>query len=176
MSRDVSLRELLDRWRAGDQLAASAIYQRYAQRILHFARYRINPKFYPCFDGEDIMATVLRTILGRIRNGQYSVDSKGSIWNLMAKIALNKIRKYAEFHGAGIRDIDKEVVGEDAKRIFDTISSRELPPEDLAALADELDVIRSKLKPDTFEILDMHLRGYTNREIAERFGSHINRV
>ena len=176
MTRDLSLPELLDAWRSGDQQAASAIYQRYAQRIFHFAQRRINPKFYPRFDGEDILATVLRTVLGRLQEGQYSVDSKGSMWNLMAKVARNKNYKYAEKHEAKKCDINREVGGEDAEKILDTISRQELSPGDLAAFADELDGIRSKMKSDMFAILDLHLQGYSNHGIAERVGSHINTV
>ena len=172
MSRDVSLTELLDRWRAGDQRAALAIYKRYAQRILCFAQPRINPKFHSRFNGEDIVATVLRTVLRRVQDGQYFVDSRGSMWNLVRKIAQNKIRKQAEFHQAGMRDIDKEVRGENAEEMIGTMPTSELPPEALAVFADELDGIRTKLKPRAFAVVDFRLQGYTIREISEELDCH----
>ena len=176
MCCDRPLHELLDQWRAGDQQAALAIFRRYEQRICRFAQPRINPKFYPRFDDEAIMATVLRTVLRRIQHGQYGVDSEGSIWKLIMKVTSNKIKKYAECHHAGKRTVDKEVNVQGEAELFERISRQEPLPEDLAALADELQDLRNKLKPGSLDILDMLLKGYTKREIAEKLGHHYHTV
>jgi len=169
MSENGTLSNLLDQWRAGDQSAATDIYQRYEKRLLRLVDHRMGRHLQARVDPEDVMLSVLDTVLVRIAKGQYSVSPAGTLWNLLQFVANNKIRKQAEFHGAGKRDVQQEIGG-NADEMFQSLSSDGPGTDDAALLADELARIRERLSPADFEILDLRLQGLGNPDIAERLG------
>ncbi len=77
MAADDSLENLLERWRSGDQSAATAICARYEQRLLHLAGKRMGPRLRARIDPEDVMLSVMNTVLKRLAQGQYAVDPSG---------------------------------------------------------------------------------------------------
>jgi RNA polymerase sigma factor (sigma-70 family) len=167
MGDQESLHDLLDRWRAGDQAAAADLYRRYAPRLRSLARQQIGPRLRPRLDPDDVMLSVLDTVLRRIARGEYAVDHSGTLWNLLEAIAKNKIRKQAEFHGAGKRDVGREVHLSPDDVPADALG-REPAPEEAAVLADELEKIRQRLSPGDFEIFQLQFAGHTWPEIADR--------
>jgi RNA polymerase sigma factor (sigma-70 family) len=164
-----SLADLLQRWRSGDQSAAAAIYARYEQRLLNLASRRISPRLRARIDPEDIMLSVMNTVLRRLGQGQYSVDPSGTLWNLVQAIAENKIRKQAEHHGAGMRNVGAEAVGDGEVGSLEA-SPNGMSPEEAAILADELEDIRKRLKPANFEVFELMLEGYSLSDIGRRLG------
>lgn len=99
-----SLETLLERWRCGDQTAATAIFNRYRDRIVEVARRRISSELRSRVDPEDVMISVIDTVLRRVKEGHYVVDTNGSLWKLIRRVAENKIRRQAEYHHADKRD------------------------------------------------------------------------
>jgi RNA polymerase sigma-70 factor, ECF subfamily len=175
MADEASLHELLDRWRQGDQAAATAIYSRYEQRLIELAERKIGRQLQRRVGPESIALTVLDTVLKRLATGAYYVDPDQSLWNLLQVVAGNKISGLAKYHHAGQRDVDKEVLPQqtdssDGREPPGISVIREPPPEEAAILADELEKIRTRLKPDDFEIVQLQFQGYSNPEIAERLG------
>lgn len=175
MANQASLYELLNRWRQGDQAAATAIYHRYERRLIDFADRNINKKLQQRVGPESIALTVLESVLKRLATGEYSVDPNKSLWNLLQVIANNKIRRYAEYHHAGRRDVDKDIhinqTEDSAGGGFSAvIIPHEPTPEETAILADELEKIRSRLKSADFEIFQLTFQGYSYSEIAKQLG------
>lgn len=167
MPSDESLQEMLQRWRSGDQAAATNIYRRYEQRLLRLAERKIGPRLRSRVEPDDIMLSVLDTVLKRIAKGQYSVDPSGSVWSLLRTITDNKIRKHAEYHGAGKRDIGAEVDVQPDELLSEAVS-REPTPDEAALLADELEKIHASLKPSDFQVFELDFQGYSASEIAAK--------
>jgi len=114
-------------------------------------------------------------VLRRIAQGGYAVDPGQSLWHLLRVMARNKIRKFAEHHGAAKRDVAKEVrpggVEDSDTAIWPAQDvSRPPSPAEATVLADELQRIRSRLRPDDFEIFRLQFEGFSNPEIAEKLG------
>jgi RNA polymerase sigma factor (sigma-70 family) len=118
---------------------------------------------------ESVMLLVLESALGGIAAGRYSADKSGSLWGLMRKIADNKIRNKWEHLTAQKRDIRRSPQPDRDDQMPEAAYHGPLPDE-AAILAEELDRIRSRLKPADFEILQLQLEGLSNPEIAERLG------
>jgi RNA polymerase sigma-70 factor, ECF subfamily len=169
MSSDESLGVMLDRWRNGDQTAAAAIYKRYEQRLVQFAQRHIGKHLQPHVQPESVMLLVLESALGGIAAGRYSADKSGSLWGLMRHIADNKIRKKWEHLTAQKRDVRRSPSLGTDERLPEPAADNS-PPEDAVILVDELERIRSRMKPADFEILQLQLDGLSNPEIAERLG------
>jgi RNA polymerase sigma factor (sigma-70 family) len=164
-----SLQKLLERWRCGDQAAATAIYRRYEQRLLRLAEQKLGNYLRPRVEPDDIVLSVLETVLKRIGAGQYSVDPSGSLWNLLRVITHNKIRKQAEYHTQAKRDVHAEIDAEPCD-LPPQVIPREPTPEQAAIVANELERIRSRLKPADFAIFQLEFQGYTFPQIAKELG------
>ena len=169
MSDGESAEELLRRWRSGDQGAADELYRRYAQRLCLLAEAQIDRRFARRFSPEDVVQSVFRTFFRRGAKGEFSVDHSGALWNLLVVIALNKMRKLAERHGAGKRDVDAEVSADGAKPRPEAVA-HEPTPEEAAALADELELVLSSLALGEGDMVRLCLAGYSTTEIAKRLG------
>lgn len=102
---------LLARWQAGDQAAAEAIYQRYAQRLCALAEKDIGERLARRVGPEDIVQSVFRTFFRRSGDGQFAIDHSGARWRLLVRITANKVLRHAEREGAARRDVKAEVHG-----------------------------------------------------------------
>lgn len=161
-----SLSQLLDRWKSGDQAAASQIYARYEDRIIQLAQREIGAKFGPKLTAESVALLALESLLIRIPKADYKPDASGSLWMLVRKIVINTIRNEVARWTTIKHNVDNEVRGES----FSRLTSREPLPEAAVILADELNRIRELVPPQDFEILAMRNEGLGNPEIADRLG------
>jgi RNA polymerase sigma factor (sigma-70 family) len=161
---------LLSRWRdQADQKAAAELFQRYSARLVALARKRMSAKLARRTDAEDVVQSVCRTFFLRVRDGRLDVQPGSDIWQLLVAITVRKVFAQAEFHTAGKRTVRKEdsVVG---------CESISLPPvealanepgvAETAALREEIERILSQLIPVRRRIVELHLEGYTQSEIA----------
>lgn len=171
MSETEALRDLLDRWRSGDQAAAGEIYRRYEQRVLRLAKRNLDPDLWRRVSVDDITIMALKSTLRLAAEKTCILDHNGSLWGLVAEVAKKRIKKEIERHTASKRSVHKE---EDVRfgsgDILSHRTSTEPSPEDVARWADVIETIRNKLKPETFVIVTLKLEGLTNPEIANELG------
>jgi RNA polymerase sigma-70 factor, ECF subfamily len=98
---------LLNRFRAGDDDAATALYRRYARRLQALAVRQTNADLSPRFDPEDVVQSVFRTFFRRAAAGYYQVPAGEELWKLLIVLALHKVRDLAVHHRAQKRDVAK---------------------------------------------------------------------
>ncbi|MEZ6089529.1 MAG: sigma-70 family RNA polymerase sigma factor [Pirellulaceae bacterium] len=98
---------LLTRFQAGEDDAATALYMRYAERLLRVAAHNTGDDLSSRVDAEDIVQSVFRTFFRRVSDGHYMIPESDELWKLLLVIALNKVRKIAEHHRAAKRDVAK---------------------------------------------------------------------
>ena len=96
---------LLVRIQAGEDDAATAIYTRYAARLMRLADQNAGDDLSSRVDAEDIVQSVFRTFFRRVSDGHYLIPEGDELWKLLLVIALNKVRMIAEYHRAAKRDI-----------------------------------------------------------------------
>jgi RNA polymerase sigma-70 factor (ECF subfamily) len=97
--------QLLQRLQGGDCEAATALYLRYADKLLGVARRHTPTDLRSRFDPDDVVQSVFRTFFRRASQGAYSVPEGDDLWKLFLVIALNKIRRLGEFHRSQKRDV-----------------------------------------------------------------------
>lgn len=102
--------QLMQRLHGGDRGAATAIYVRYAERLLNVAQRNTPVDLRGRFDPEDVVQSVFRTFFRRAASGAYAVPEGEELWKLFLVIALNKIRRLGAFHRSAKRDIGKTAV------------------------------------------------------------------
>ena len=167
-------RDLLERFRRGEQFAATLLYLRYAPRLLALAQSRCSSALAHRLDSEDIVQSVFRRFFRRARSGGYEVPVGAELWRLLLVIALNKIRAAEAYHRAGKRDVGAtaaadgldESLGADGRRddgngAYLTLVVREA-----------LERLAAPLR----QIVELRLQGYEVREIAELTGRSLRTV
>jgi RNA polymerase sigma-70 factor (ECF subfamily) len=100
-----STTDLLDGLRKGEQDAATQLYAAYAERIRGLILGRYAGVLASRLDPDDVMQSTFRVFIQAVRRGMYSVPDADGLWNLLAAIALNKLRTAVSFHQAARRDV-----------------------------------------------------------------------
>lgn len=161
--------EWLDRLRAGDKMAADAIYRRYSVKLCHLAEKHMSDRLQRRVGADDVVQSVFRTFFRRTENGQFSLDHSTSLWHLLVQITLNKIRRKVEWHTAAKRDLSAELYDHEL-RVPPEAVAHEPDPTEAAAFAEELENLYRGLSESEAEILSACLQGYSTPEIAKRVG------
>jgi RNA polymerase sigma-70 factor (ECF subfamily) len=167
----IESRELVDRWRAGDQDAARLLFDRYVDRLAALARQRIGQRMAARVDADDVVQSVFRTFFGRLREGQYSIADQDDVCKLLVRITVHKTLRQVEYQGAARRDPGHEAPQGDCspERMMELLS-KQPSPETAISFLDELEHFLSELRPDERQILERRFQGQSNEEVAAALG------
>lgn len=167
MSAPNSVKNLVERWQAGDEAAATELVERYQQELLPIVRAGLSAQLRQRLDPADILQSAFLSYFRRSRNGEYPIDSATSLWKLLRKIALNKIRRRAEEHHAQKRDVAREISLSEVGAFTEPPACGPAPDE--AVIYTELVAsLFEGLKPIEAEMMQLSLDGFTTTEIAAR--------
>src|SRR5205823_5594309 len=92
----------------GDEEAATAIFQRYVERLTQLARKRLATKLAARVDPEDIVLSAYRSFFIGAREGKFELRHAGDLWRLLVEVTLHKLYRSAEHHSALRRTVDRE--------------------------------------------------------------------
>jgi RNA polymerase sigma factor (sigma-70 family) len=159
--------DLLRLLQAGDEAAATAVFERYAERLTRLARSRLAIKLASRVDPEDIVLSAYRSFFAGAREGRFHVERGGDLWRLLVEVTLHKLYRQAAHHGAQRRTVAREVRADNSSAL---VSAEPTPDEALVA-AEELEAILARLPDRGREALELRLQGYEHEEIAEHLSS-----
>ena len=162
-------KELLYRWRTGDQAAADALYRRYAQQLCALAEKNIGERLGRRVGPEDIVQSVFRSFFRRSRDGEFQIDHSNSIWRLLVRLTWHRIKRQAERHTQGKRDVRAEV-HRAANDPLPEAMAQDPTPAESAALNDELEAALVGLDTSAPEIVSLCIQGFSTSEIAAKLG------
>lgn len=145
---------------------AADIVARYRRRLLGLVRDRLSPVLERRFDEEDVVQSTFRSFFVRTGDGRLECDPTGDLWQLLAAIAMNKLRRSVATHLAEKRSVRGTGSLDDVSGFAPV--AREPSPSTFAALADELDALATD--DDERRVLDARLAGATTAEIAADLG------
>jgi RNA polymerase sigma-70 factor (ECF subfamily) len=166
---DYESAELLARWRAGDQQAATELVDRFTERLLALVRGQMSEKLARRIDAEDVLQSAYRTFFAGARDDRYVLRRPGDLWRLLSAIAVHKVQHQVEHHTAEKRSIDQETSFGGESGLSDIppeVFAREPSPLEAAALVDELDWLLRDLKPLHRQMVEMRLQGHALQDIA----------
>jgi RNA polymerase sigma-70 factor (ECF subfamily) len=172
MPGDGSFEDLMARLRSGDDAAAAAVFDRFAQRLLALARRRLDRLLRPKVDPEDVLQSVYRSFFRRHAEGQYDLESWDGLWGMLTVITLRKCGRSARRFRSACRDVQREVSlpppGTDAAGF--EAGGREPTPSEAARLTETLEQVMRDLTPRERVILVLSLQGYSSSEISDQVG------
>ncbi len=159
--------ELIERYRAGDEAAAEAMFSKYVTRLVALAQSRLSNRLSRRIDAEDIVQSAYRSFFHHARNGRFEFEQGGDLWSLLVVITLNKLRQKVEYHTAGKRRYDKEQSVENGGAYG---AHQDPTPAETLAVVEEIERLTEGLDDTQKQIVEMRLQGYQMDEIATEVG------
>jgi RNA polymerase sigma factor (sigma-70 family) len=171
---ELSDRELVERWQAGDREAAGDLYTRYFQKLAGLACRHLGEKLQGRMDPEDLVQTAFRSILMAAKKRTPLLADDADFWKWMVSVALNKIFKKIKYESAQCRNPTREK-GPSPSADFDRslaemLSSRQPGVEDVLEFSDLVETLLQRLGSRQGAVLLCRLDGQQYQEIAKEFG------
>ena len=158
-SSDKSLIALV---KTGDEEAATAIYERYAKRIHGLVSSQMSERLSAQVQPEDIVQSVFKSIFRGVSSGGYDAPKGGELWQLIAVVAIHKVRKNASRGNALRRDSRRTQAIEPTDNLdfFD----RSTPEQFEVAIREATE----SLKPAEQSVVIYRVQGHSVEEISEK--------
>ena len=160
----------------GDDQAASALWQRYFDRLVGLARRKLGATPRRAADEEDVALSVFRCLCDGAARGRFPVlTDRDDLWRLLTTLTIHKAidqkRRAAGKKRGGGQVRGESVFGGDEGAGLDNFVAEEPTPELLATLAEEHSRLMRTLDDDTLrQVALAKMEGYTNEEIAGKLG------
>ena len=160
---DTSDHSLLQRLRRGEESAATALYLRYARRLLALTQARTSEALAAKEEADDIVQSVFKSFFRKASAGLYDVPEGEELWNLLLVITINKIRAKGNYHRAQKRDV--RLAGGD--QALEAVPADESGNDTaLAELQMVIDEILKGLPEKSAEIVELRIAGHEVNEIV----------
>ncbi len=164
--------ESITRWfvrlKAGDDEAATILWQYYFPRLSAIARQRFDADRDPVYGAEDAAASVIHLLCRGARNGRFSdVGTRDDLWRLLVAATRRKVIDRVRHEHAAKRGGGDVKVLDACFGTAQLIAAPDPTPETLCMIDEQLSVLLSQLRDDTFRRIALwKLEGYSNREVA----------
>jgi RNA polymerase sigma-70 factor (ECF subfamily) len=167
-----SFRGLVDQLRAGDDAAATEVFNRFARRILGLARQQLHATLRPKVDPEDVLQSVFRSFFHRQREGHFAIENWDSLWGILMVMTLRKCRRRNQYYRADRRDAKRETHwdAEGEAESDPGVFARDPTPSEAAILIELVGRLMRDLPDEDRAVLTLHLQGCTIAEIKAQTG------
>lgn len=161
---------------ASDQDAASRLWAHFCQRLMQFARVRMNSTTRRIYDEEDAAVSAFRSLCRGIEAQRFpNINDRDNLWALLVVITSRKIANQYRYQNQERRNAkltldDAILQRSDGSEIsiLNAIPSNEPTPFFAAEVADMSEYLAGQLpEPDLKRIVLLKLEGHTNEEVAE---------
>ncbi|MDZ4852536.1 MAG: sigma-70 family RNA polymerase sigma factor [Pirellulaceae bacterium] len=163
----VNVPALVDQWRAGDQDAATALYNRYQNRLLMLVSGHLSDKLRRRLDPDELVQSIMKSAFRVTSEQDIGCHDETGFWKWLVTVALNKTFKRIDRETASKRDPKRETGGDTVlgERIL-----RDPTPDDVVEVSELLEKILAKLTDVQGKILLGKLDGLSQSEIATQLG------
>jgi DNA-directed RNA polymerase specialized sigma24 family protein len=159
--------QLLSAYRGGDEEAATALFERYYQRLLILIRRQSGWRLKQAEGSMDVAQSVLRSFFGQLRQARIEVGEDQSLWPLLVTITLNKVRNRGKFWQRARRDPARAQPLDGDRDPLESGPS----PADVAALGDLVERLLEPFSDRRRRIIELILAGQPVRQIAADVGA-----
>lgn len=180
MSSDNSVTQWVEQLRAGDDQAATQLWERFFTRLTAIARHRIHGRSLPMSDEEDIALSAFNSFCVGLRQGRFEeLSGRDNLWRLLMVITARKVADQFAFDHRSKRDSNRVARNGHLEEddLIGNLVSREPTPEMVAEFADQLAyLLKVLVHEDLQQITLLKMEGCTNAEIARRFDRSLTTI
>ena len=167
LSSEPGMKELVERFRAGDADAAGELVQAYEPHLRRIIRLRIrDSRLRRLFDSADICQSVLANFFARLSLGQYDLESPGQLVRLLEMMARNKVASQARKAQVTRRD-ERQIDGSD-ERVSPLVPGPSFTEQ--VAWSELVQIVRSRLTESERQLSDLRAAGCEWADIAIQVG------
>jgi RNA polymerase sigma-70 factor (ECF subfamily) len=173
MSPSDSFTELMARLQAGEQQAATAVFQRFAGRLVALARSRLGTWLRGKADPEEAVQSAYKSFFLRYGEGQFHLESWDGLWALLVVLTVRKCNQRVAYWRSRCRAAAREAPAgpwDGALAGLQEALDPSPTPEEAAVLTETVERLLRGLCAEDREILELSLQGYTAAEVGERLG------
>jgi RNA polymerase sigma factor (sigma-70 family) len=163
--------------RDGDEEAAAKLWNHYSERLLRYARGRLNAKTQRVYDEDDLATSAFRSVCRGITSQRIAaLEGRDNFWRLLLAIAARKIMARHRYDKRQIRDQQRTLEEQDIPQHgqadtagIDGVASDGETPELAVEIAETCATMLSSLQePDLQQIVERKIEGFTSAEIARQ--------
>lgn len=175
MSKSQNVSHWIHLIKDGDSLAANRIWKLYFDRLVRAVRQRLYGQNRAVSDEEDIVLSVFDSFYAAAEAGRFpDLTDRDDLWRLLltmsARKVIDKRRHDQRQRRGGEATIQSLDAGQEGSHIVEAIGS-EPSPEMVLMMQESIEQLFSHLGVGQLQDLaGAKLEGYSNAEIAERFG------
>ena len=186
MSSEGSVTVWLNELKAGDDIAAQQLWNRYFARVVAFCRKTLADQPRRASDEEDVALIAFENFFRGAQEGRFPrLDDRDDLWQLLVMIASRKASSQIQYQNRKKRGAGR-VTGESGfaeacnsaqPRAIDQVTGDEPTPEFAASMVEEYQRLVELLGEDELRrIAQLKLENYTHKEIAERIDRPLRAV
>lgn len=175
MSKSTNVSHWINLVKAGDSAAVDRIWQHYFDRLVRSVRARLYGQDRAVSDEEDIVLSVFESFYNAAENGRFpDLSDRDDLWRLLLRMAARKVvdkRRHdrRQRRGGNVEVHSLDQTGENDS-VIEAIGD-EPSPEMVMMMQESVDEFFSHLGVGQLsDIAGAKLEGYSNAELAERFG------
>lgn len=165
--------ELLQRYQDGQSEAATAIFDRYVERLIALARSRMGSKLKRRVDPEDVVQSAYRSFFVHAKNEEYRLGRSGDLWRLLASITLNKLYGQVEKQTAAKRNMGREEAVEESLAV---VVAPDPTAAEIVAIVEQLHLVVDAITSDEQAVLTARLQGQSIDDIGNLIGKSARTV
>lgn len=184
MSEREPVSQWIERIKAGDQEAATKLWNKYYDKLIRLACHRLRGARRRAEDEEDVVARAFETFFRRAKAENFSeLRDRNDLWRLLVTITDRKAKNFVraekrQKRGSGklrgesgfygnAKDAKKNHGEKSETKGADGLAGDEPTPEFTAMMLEHFQQLLDDLDEDLREIALLKLEGYSNDEIAE---------
>ena len=175
MSQEFSPTYWLRQLQQGDHEGARQLWETYYSKLIVLARRKLEGRTRLVADEEDVALSAFKSFCRGLENHRFpSVTGRDDLWRLLVKITLHKVLHLVRDENRqkrGGRWTQLVEAGLDDETLMTRLAGQEPTPEFAVEVAEECERLLKQLpSPDLVELAIMKMEGYTNDEIAAKWG------
>ncbi|MCU0708468.1 MAG: sigma-70 family RNA polymerase sigma factor [Pirellula sp.] len=148
--------------REGDEQAATALYERYSARIYGLVKSKMSDQLQLRLTPEDIVQSVFKSIFRGVAAGGYDAPEGGTLWQLMAVVAVHKVRRNGNRLSAKKRDAAR------TEPLADYENQLAISPATVEEFEVAIREAMECLKPEEREVALLRVQGFSVEEISQK--------
>lgn len=170
MTADHDFDRLMDCLRRGDEDAASAVFHRFARRLIALARSQLDSWIRNRVEPEDVIQSVFRSFFTRFEAGQFQLGNWDNLWTVLTLLTVRKCANRAEFWQAAKRALQRETNLPGQGDPLGAALAREPTPSEAAILSETVELLMKNVSQQDRTILTLHLQGSDVDAISAQVG------